>query len=741
MNHRLTDLKGHTQFRLTMTHRTRRPFNIFLIAIVLLNQFNPALHVLAQKQAKASEEKGQNCLLNKSQESCKECIKAGSRCAWKEAGLNEATKTKCFYLSDDKSISDDDGVIFPAGQEYTEQSGTGKINTYISPEKMKLKLRPGITHEIDIAFTVHKSYPVDLYYLLDLSKSMSDMIKDVALESGNIAIELEKEIGNKLRIGIGSFIEKPTAPFTNNGGQHVFKSWLPLIASDTPDYMKTIQAQLDHLTTILTANNDEEEAGLEALVQVAQCFDEIQWNDISKHIVVFSTDAPSHLAGDARLAGINKPNDLQCHTERTRDPKPTTTVESVSHEYNAALIQDYPSVYDLKDVLDKANIQTIFALTGDKSGPQNKPAVKDNVMQFYKNLTSVLGTANQVVDTTNRNLTDLLLDTYREMTKSVELKIEGIPDIYKYQVDTLCTQEGQTETVLYENQMFCDNPRRPATNNDKSEKVIFKLRITLPEGECPEPAKVTINTPGYGGSEKVTLILESNCECEDCTVKYSSLQCPAGPECNGHGNFECGKCLCDEGWGGDCCDCQIGDQESERAKEKQCFPKNMDKICSGRGECQCGKCICKTNSLIQNYNFGEYCQCTLDSCPKQNGKICNDHGTCQCGTCYCDNGWSGENCGCDQHNDQCAEDGSDCNGNGECSCNKCQCLSDTSGNDSWEFKGRLCETLYVNCDAYDDCKDGECPQAKRINSIPKDRQQFVRDCTYQDPSRDVCEHT
>ena len=44
----------------------------------------------------------------------------------------------------------------------------------ISPQKIKLKLRVGQTSKIQFKVANAKKYPVDLYYLMDLSNSMSD---------------------------------------------------------------------------------------------------------------------------------------------------------------------------------------------------------------------------------------------------------------------------------------------------------------------------------------------------------------------------------------------------------------------------------------------------------------------------------------------------------------------------------------------------------------------------------------
>lgn len=57
-------------------------------------------------------------------------------------------------------------------------------------------------------------YPLDLYYLMDLSQSMKD---DKAKLStlGNELAKRMKVKSNNLRMGFGSFVDKRTMPFVN----------------------------------------------------------------------------------------------------------------------------------------------------------------------------------------------------------------------------------------------------------------------------------------------------------------------------------------------------------------------------------------------------------------------------------------------------------------------------------------------------------------------------------------------
>lgn len=41
--------------------------------------------------------------------------------------------------------------------------------------------------------------------------------------------------------------------------------------------------------------------------------DAIGWRKAARHLVIFSTDASFHYAGDGKLGGIVKPNDGSCH--------------------------------------------------------------------------------------------------------------------------------------------------------------------------------------------------------------------------------------------------------------------------------------------------------------------------------------------------------------------------------------------------------------------------------------------
>ena len=58
---------------------------------------------------------------------------------------------------------------------------------------------------------------------------------------------------------------------------------------------------------------DAPEGGFDAIMQAIVCKNEIGWRDKARRLLVFSTDAGFHYAGDGKLGGIVKPNDGNCH--------------------------------------------------------------------------------------------------------------------------------------------------------------------------------------------------------------------------------------------------------------------------------------------------------------------------------------------------------------------------------------------------------------------------------------------
>lgn len=63
-------------------------------------------------------------------------------------------------------------------------------------------------------YTQAEDYPVDLYYLMDLSKSMKDDKEQLSSLGDQLAYTMRKLTSN-FRLGFGSFVDKVVMPYVS----------------------------------------------------------------------------------------------------------------------------------------------------------------------------------------------------------------------------------------------------------------------------------------------------------------------------------------------------------------------------------------------------------------------------------------------------------------------------------------------------------------------------------------------
>lgn len=63
-------------------------------------------------------------------------------------------------------------------------------------------------------YTQAEDYPVDLYYLMDLSRSMYDDKEKLSMLGDQLASTM-KRITSNFRLGFGSFVDKVVMPFVS----------------------------------------------------------------------------------------------------------------------------------------------------------------------------------------------------------------------------------------------------------------------------------------------------------------------------------------------------------------------------------------------------------------------------------------------------------------------------------------------------------------------------------------------
>ncbi|KAM6943427.1 integrin beta-6 [Xenentodon cancila] len=584
--------------------------------------------------------------------SCDDCLQLSPRCAW----CTQENFTDWFSVSERCDTLDgllEKGcaryhVEFPISKAQVLQDRplgkktSNSNSTQISPQKMALKLRPGseVTFQVEIQHT--EDYPVDTYYLMDLSASMVDdlqMIKD-------LGSSLSKEMAmltSKFRMGFGSFVEKPVLPFVKVTEQELINpcSNIGLTCQPTFGYkhVLSLTSETNRFNEIIakqrvTANLDELECGFDAVMQAAVCGDKIGWRNDSMRLLVFVSDADSHFGMDSKMAGIVIPNDGQCHLD-------------VNNEYSRSTIQEYPTLGQLIDKVVENNILLIFAVT-------------ENQINIYKNYADLIpGATVGVLATDSRNILELIVTAYKELRSEIELEALGDTEELQMSFTTICPNGT----------VFPDLKR--CSNIKPGETVVFNVSVEL-SGCLSGVRHFSLKPVGLQGSLEVEL--ESLCSC-DCLEPPStnSSQCTES-----QGAFQCGVCVCQPGFLGAQCECS-----EESALLSNCRATNDSEICNGQGHCYCGQCVCHVSSFGRIY--GPHCECDNYSCVRFRGELCGGHGVCDCGECHCERGWTGEYCNCSTSSEACmSEDGELCSGRGKCKCGKCACSVPGASGDKCE---------------------------------------------------------
>lgn len=95
--------------------------------------------------------------------------------------------------------------------------------------------------------------------------------------------------------------------------------------------------------TRVTANLDNAEGAMDALMQILVCGDHIGWNNESRKLVLLLTNGLLHFAGDGKLAGLAHKADGFCHLDE-------------NGFYETGTGQDYPSLEEIYRKLKKHKV-------------------------------------------------------------------------------------------------------------------------------------------------------------------------------------------------------------------------------------------------------------------------------------------------------------------------------------------------------------------------------------------------
>uniref|UniRef100_A0A3P9JXN3 Integrin beta n=1 Tax=Oryzias latipes TaxID=8090 RepID=A0A3P9JXN3_ORYLA len=649
--------------------------------------------------------KGLNVCTSGSAASCEECLLIHPSCAWcaqEVFGRNQTLVSRCDLVQNlQKKNCEKRFIEFSTSHVQvlkniplsSKRSGfVWDRVVQVSPQKISLSLRPGHQAQFSLQVRQVEDYPVDLYYLMDLSLSMKDDLATIRNLGTKLALEMGKLTSN-FRLGFGSFVDKNMSPFSYTAPKYQenpcngFKLFPQCVPTFGFRHILPLTDQVDRFNQevqkqLVSRNRDAPEGGFDAILQAAVCEDKIGWRKEAYHLLVFATDDVPHLALDGRLGGLVRPHDGQCHLDD-------------QNEYSASTKMDYPSLALLGEKLAENNIFLIFAVT------------KRHYV-IYKNLTALIpGTTVEILDQDSKNVIQLIITAYSNIRSKVELTTSDPPEDINLSFTATC-QDGKPLPGL-----------RKCADLKIGDTVSFDVSVETRSCSSNNPKQsFTIKPVGFEDRLEVAVTYECDCGCSQNAQTNSSI-------CSSIGTYTCGTCHCEPGYLGAHCECQEGDGNSMAVGA--CRESEGKQLCSGRGECSCNQCLCYESEFGKFY--GSFCECDDFSCARHKGILCSGsseqekgnadsantippelkpslfclccgHGECHCGQCKCHAGYVGDNCNCSTETASCiAEDGKMCSGRGQCLCGRCRCTEPGAFGDTCE----KCLTCPDACGSKRDC--------------------------------------
>ncbi|XP_037075488.1 integrin beta-7-like [Pollicipes pollicipes] len=152
------------------------------------------------------------------QTSCGACLTAHYRCAWCRSPA--FGYSRCSQLAVMSRLCAADDIVSPSSEaeivddgEPSDQSPSQQP-AQLAPRHLRVRLRPHEQYEFEVRFRQAEDYPLDLYYLMDLTYSQWDDKDKLETLGKDMAITL-RSLTKNFRVGFGSFVDKPVMPYVS----------------------------------------------------------------------------------------------------------------------------------------------------------------------------------------------------------------------------------------------------------------------------------------------------------------------------------------------------------------------------------------------------------------------------------------------------------------------------------------------------------------------------------------------
>ncbi|XP_073490599.1 integrin beta-5-like, partial [Aquarana catesbeiana] len=415
--------------------------------------------------------------------SCQDCLLLHPSCAWcsqETFGGSQAVVSRCDLMENllgkgcgAEYIEGPNSRVGVTKKLPLSSKGSGSSQSdiiQVTPQSLSMSLRPGAAASFKVQVRQVEDYPVDLYYLMDLSLSMKDDLENIRNLGTRLAEEMAKLTSN-FRLGFGTFVDKNVSPFSYTAPKYQnnpctgFKPFPNCIPSfgfrhvlSLTDKVSKFNAKVQN--QLVSRNRDAPEGVFDAIMQASVCQEKIGWRTEASHLLVITTDDVPHIALDGKLAGLVQPNDGHCHLD-------------TNNEYSAADQLDYPSLALLGEKLAENNINLIFAVTR-------------NHYLLYKNFTALIpGTTVEILDQSSENILQLIINAYNNIRSKVELTVSETPDDLELSFTATC-QDGASypgvrkcgELMIGDTVSGEGGAAPPCL---RFSRIVHKQRITIPK--------------------------------------------------------------------------------------------------------------------------------------------------------------------------------------------------------------------------------------------------------------------
>uniref|UniRef100_A0A8C8YIQ7 Integrin beta n=1 Tax=Prolemur simus TaxID=1328070 RepID=A0A8C8YIQ7_PROSS len=496
--------------------------------------------------------------------SCTECVRVDKDCAYctDEMFKDRRCNTQAELLA--AGCRRESVVVMESSFQILEESqiDVNLQRSQVSPQSLRVRLRPGEEQHFELEVFEPKESPVDLYILMDFSNSMSDDLDNLKQMGQNLARVLS-DLTRDYTIGFGKFVDKVTVPQTDMRPEKLKEPWPN---SDPPFSFKNVISLTEDVEEFrnklqgerISGNLDAPEGGFDAILQTAVCTSAIGWRPDSTHLLVFSTESAFHYEADGAnvLAGIMSRNDERCHLDATGT-------------YTQYKTQDYPSVPTLVRVLAKHNIIPIFAVTNYS-------------YSYYEKLHTYFPVSSLgVLQEDSSNIVELLEAAFERIRSNLDIRALDSPRGLRTEVTSKMFEKTKTGSFHIQRGKVGTYQVHLRAIEDVDGTHVCQLPT--------EDQKGNIHLkPSFSDG----LRMDVGIICDVCACELPSTP-GSGKTCN-----------CSTGL--------LSDMQP-------CLREDEDKPCSGRGECQCGHCVCYGEGRYE----GQFCEYDNYQCPRTSGFLCN----------------------------------------------------------------------------------------------------------------------